>query len=242
MADTVTDPLEKAVLSGAIFAGPDPEGEEPRRTPDHSDFEDDDGVGPSAGFAEQSNAAPGSSNGPVKTTKGQSHNTGVKGVLADYRNRNNGKGSTAGHKKKNGTRTIRKGVKGLTIETEEGNESTDSLDDLLAEADGLSDGGEQDARDAYRRKRIEEMKMMGSQERRTNATQERYGHLREIGQDQFIKAIEDKSAHCVMVHVYDIVSLDVLHSSTRTARLIDAFKLSVYSIMLCPEHTPHKSC
>jgi len=195
MADNVTDPLEKAVLSGAIFAGPDPEGEEPHRPGDDSDFDSDDGE--AAGFPGVSNGAASMPSGPVKTTKGQSHNTGVKGVLADYRNRNNDKPSSSN---KN-TTTTRKAFKGLSVG--KGAESDNGLSD--SSSAGLSDS-EQDARDAYRRKRMEEMKLMGSEERRINSSQQKFGHLREVGQSQFIKAVEDRNALCVVVHVYDPVS------------------------------------
>lgn len=197
MADNVTDPLEKAVLSGAIFAGPDPEGEEPYRAADDSDFDSDDAG--ASGFPGVTNGGtapmPG---GPVKTTKGQSHNTGVKGVLADYRNRNN---ETPFTSSKNG-KPSSKAFKGLSV-----SQSRKDVDAELSDSSslGLSDS-EQEARDAYRRKRMEEMKLMGSQERRTNSTQQTFGHLREVGQSQFIKAIEDRTALCVVVHIYDPVS------------------------------------
>lgn len=196
MADNVTDPLEKAVLSGAIFAGPDPEGEEPYRPAEGSDSDsNDEGA---AGFAGAANG--GSSSmpaGQVKTTKGQSHNTGVKGVLADYRNRNNDAPSSSSKNGKSGKATLR----GLSISQSKKDEDAELSD---SSSFGLSDS-EQEARDAYRRKRIEEMKLMGSQERRENSTQQRFGHLREVGQSQFIKAVEDRNAVCVVVHVYDPV-------------------------------------
>lgn len=196
MADTVTDPLEKAVLSGAIFAGPDPEGVEPHRPADDSDFDSDD-AGP-AGFPGGPGGAGGSMpSGPVKTTKGQSHNTGVKGVLADYRNRNNDRSQASGKQ----TSTVRSGVKSMSI-----NDTKASSGDLSdSSSAGLSDS-EQHARDAYRRKRMQEMTLMGSQERRANGSEQpKFGHLREVGQSQFIKAIEDRDALCVIVHVYDPV-------------------------------------
>lgn len=195
MADSVTDPLEKAVLSGWIFAGPDPEGEEPRRLAEDSDIDsDDDGVpGFSVGEAHQGSASLPS--GPIRTTKGQSHNTGVKGVLADYRNRNNDKPPPSGRNDK----LTSKAFRGLSV-----SQAAKDSNAELSESSSLgSSDGEQEARDAYRRKRMAEMKLMGSQERRANSTRQRFGHLREVGQSHFIKAIEDRNALCVVVHVYD---------------------------------------
>ena len=206
MADNVTDPLEKAVLSGAIFAGPDPEGEEPHRQASDDDFDSDDGGPGAAGFPGVAGGGPASMpSGPVKTTKGQSHNTGVKGVLADYRNRNNDKPSTTTSSKSPNAHS-----KATFKSTAFRRRSKDSNAELSDSSSlGLSDS-EQDARDAYRRKRIEEMKLMGSEERRSSSLQQKFGHLREVGQSQFIKAIEDRHALCVVVHVYDPVSLLLL--------------------------------
>lgn len=199
MADSVTDPLEKAVLSGAIFAGPDPEGKEPHRPVSDDDLDSDNGDAtgfPGAGSTTGTSSMPA---GPVKTTKGQSHNTGVKGVLADYRNRNNDKASPSPGKQLNKTT---KAFKSLSTSSRRHNNDAELSDDSSLE--GLSEG-ENEARDAYRRKRMEEMRLMGSSERREEASRQRFGHLREVGQSQFIKAVEDNSAHCVIVHVYDSV-------------------------------------
>ena len=195
MAETVTDPLEKAVLSGAIFAGPDPDGPERRangeRDSDHdkassgndgeADDDDDDDLDSEYGIVPPSEMPSG---GPVRTTKGQSHNTGVKGVLADYRNRNNPQWR------------------------QEGN--AQSAENDLDESDG-----EQEAREAYRKQRIQEMMKMGSTERAETIGGPRYrakfGQLREVGQEQFLKATEAQDGVMVIVHVYSPVST-VLHS------------------------------
>lgn len=200
MADNVTDPLEKAVLSGAIFAGPDPEGEEPYRPASDDDFDSDDGdaTGFPGADGSDSQSMP---SGPVKTTKGQSHNTGVKGVLADYRNRNNGKTSSPSRKE---TSRTRKAFKSMSTSTRN-NDNDEGLPDSSLSAD-LSEG-ENEARDAYRRKRMEEMRLMGSSERQENTSRHKFGHLREVGQSQFIRAVEDRAAQCVVVHVYDSVRL-----------------------------------
>lgn len=204
MADTVTDPLEKAVLSGAIFAGPDPEGEEPHRPASDDDF-DSDNDGARTATAGGGNDASSSSypSGPVQTTKGQSHNTGVKGVLADYRNRNN---LTNGSSSTDTSRT-RKAFKGLSVNSRNGGNTAEVSDDLSDASSAELSDAEQEARDAYRRKRMEEMRLMGSSERRTDPSRQRFGHLREVGQSQFIKAVEDRSAQCVVIHVYDHVRL-----------------------------------
>lgn len=190
MAETVTDPLEKAVLSGALFAGPDPDGPERRANgqPDsdddhHNDAvngseqdDDDDDDDSGLGFLPPNEVSNSSSvNGPVRTTKGQSHNTGVKGVLADYKNRNN------------------------PSWRQDGNDS-DNQDD-----------GEREAREAYRKKRIAEMMQMGSNERSDTISGPRYkgkfGQLREVGQDQFLRATEAQDGTLVIVHVYSDVSM-----------------------------------
>lgn len=220
MADNVTDPLEKAVLSGAIFAGPDPEGEEPHRPADDSDFDSDDGG--AATFPGVGSGGPYIPSAPVKTTKGQSHNTGVKGVLADYRNRNNDKPSSSSK----ATKTSQKAFKGLSL-----NKNAERKGELSdSSSTGLSDS-EQEARDAYRRKRMEEMKLMGSDERRTNSSQQKFGRLREVGQNQFIKAVEDRNALCVVVHVYDPVSKHPSSTNRPKATYSIPSVLSVHTLM-----------
>lgn len=233
MADNVTDPLEEAVLSGAIFAGPDPEGEEPYRQASDDDFDSDDGGPGAAGFpGGGAGGGPSMPSGPVKTTKGQSHNTGVKGVLADYRNRNNDKPSTSSKSPKAPSKAAFKN-------NAFGKRSKDSNTAELSDSSslGLSDS-EQDARDAYRRKRIEEMKQMGSEERRTSSSQQKFGHLREVGQSQFIKAIEDRNALCVVVHVYDPVSLSKISPqwSSQTHSLLTPVPQSIPSCLVINAH------
>lgn len=245
MSDTVTDPLEKAVLSGAIFAGKNPDGEEPHRTPSNSDIEDNDIDTEQAdgGFAAPTAATNGggSSSAPVTTTKGQSHNTGVKGVLSDYRNRNNHPSN--GNDKSNaaGSKGFRKGFKGLSLTsnsqkhsnfTDTSHELSQSSDDD-GDDDGLSEG-ERDAREAYRRKRIQEMQKTGSGERdavssngRLHQHQQKFGHLREVGQDQFVKATEDRNAQCVLVHIYSPVSLRYPLSLARSNIYLHATMLYV---------------
>jgi len=201
MAQSVTDPLEKAVLSGAIFAGPDPDGAEPRargEANEPSDRANTDDELSLNGDSDDGNAFTHPDElqpnrpGPVRTTKGMSHNTGVKGVLADYRNRN-----TPGYDELG---------KGSAADAEDGGDDDGS-------------DGEREAREAYRRTRLQEMMKMGSSERRDESRQHsgpsngdtvggpryraKFGHLREVGQVGFLKAVEEEAGGAlVVIHVY----------------------------------------
>lgn len=196
MAESVTDPLEKAVLSGALFAGPDPEGREPRRAGSPStseelsltDDEDRGFVPPSEGDLEP---------GPSRKSNGARHRTGPKGVLADYREQQEEKRVEQEHR-------LNKGMDRLYVE------------------DDHDDEEEREALEAYRRQRIAEMKKMGSAERHQandfastgdDNTSIAFGHLREVGQAGFLKAIEETPASVtVVIHVYDPVSNTYLPS------------------------------
>lgn len=254
MASTSTDPLERAVLSGALFAGPDPEGREPDRSRDDDDddytLDDDDGDdvdgAPSdtdIGFVPPSEAAAASSSGAgqlaraTTSRRGQSHNTGVKGVLADYR----ASKQQQQHKQPSRTTASQSITSRLPKDVHNGVEGI-SLSDAAADDDDLdSSEGEREAKERYRRQRMAEMMKMGSGERRdviiaskatgglSHSTKRvngeergtataaagrirhgglgRFGHLREVGQHQFVHATEEAEGVTVVVHVYDPVSV-----------------------------------
>ncbi|GAA5981635.1 hypothetical protein JCM11641_003925 [Rhodosporidiobolus odoratus] len=105
--------------------------------------------------------------------KGQSRNTGVKGVQADYAQHLASK-----HANSNLAQQVRKKMV-------------------------ISLGGEGDEEEAefeeLRRKRLSEMQ--GSGERRGGRT---FGHLREVGMEGFVAAVEDEEkATAVVVHLYE---------------------------------------
>jgi len=241
MAESTTDPLERAVLSGTLFAGPDPEGHEPVRSSEGYKDEDGDGDRDGAhsdgiGFVPPPEAAPPSSSQapPAHTSKGRSHNTGVKGVLADYRNRNN---RTHPHPEGGGMEnpgiskeTLAK-FTNMYLQARDGRQTApgpghpddqEDSDDGLSDLDGGGSEDEREAREAYRKARMREIMKMGSGERKDvkagNAAAHlpRFGHLREIGEHQFVKATEEKAGVVVLVHVYDAVSAGVF---IRVARI-----------------------
>lgn len=110
---------------------------------------------------------------------GAASNTGPKGVLADYHA--NGSGNVSG---------LMAGVGKMKVTQIrlEGEEEDD-------------DGGEEEARERYRRQRVLEMSGSGSQVRRKT-----FGHLREIGVEQFLGAIEGEEEHVpVVLHLYEPV-------------------------------------
>lgn len=227
MPNSTTDPLERAALSGALFAGPDPDGREPRSSgrpssdggDSHNGDEDDkglldDGHGSDGevGFVHPSEA---STAAPASDTmrRGQSHNTGVKGVLADFRQQQREQQS------RNEKHLEKQGLNGRHTTSSRTDANHVGADDL-----DISDD-EAAAINAYRQRRLEEMKLMGSGERasvaqelngplKQNKHAPRFGHLREVGQQGFIRAVEEGAGVYVVVHVYDPVRRTCSCSST----------------------------
>ena len=198
MAHTTTDAVEAAVLSGAIFAGRDPDGSEPHRRSSSSrdssagDSSDDEGIG----FVNPSDATepPGIAS-ETMPTKAMSHNTGVKGVLADYRE----------HQRQDSRQLPSiNALKGRVNPTSNRRTGSAFASSEASSSGELSDG-EQKAKELYRQKRMNEVLKMGSGERRTMHNAPKFGHLREIGQDQFVKATDELEGTTVIVHVYDPV-------------------------------------
>lgn len=119
--------------------------------------------------------------------RGHSRNTGVKGVRADYKEAQRAKQSGNGALNGLAEKVRTKMVVSLDKEEEE--------DDELAE---------------LRRKRLQELQMQGSGERRgSDALGNRvFGHLREVGVEGYVNAVEEEDEDvAVVVHLYERVSL-----------------------------------
>lgn len=122
-----------------------------------------------------------------------------------------------------------------------------------SESDELISDGEREAKESYRRKRMQEMMKMGSSERNGNSnvapagSRAKFGHLREIGQSQFVKAIEEKSDVTVVVHVYDPVSRrysDLMAAADlhpRTDVLYRPPYKRAYPFVMCSTDISHRS-
>ena len=222
------DSLEQAVLSGAIFSGRDPDGPEPRQGRSSSNDGESSVVDSGNRTAQHENDVgfvhpspiPSTSVQPISSSsmsaRTMSHNTGVKGVLADYREQ-----QRQDHRKSqsfvNGaskveTKNISRSAKeqapsGPAFRESSQVSSSDELgDDDDDDDEGVSEG-EQEAKRLYKRKRMDELFKMGSGERQNTRKTPRFGHLREIGQHQFVKATEEKGGTIVVVHVYDSVGI-----------------------------------
>ncbi|KAI5476637.1 hypothetical protein MNV49_007415 [Pseudohyphozyma bogoriensis] len=130
-------------------------------------------------------------------------NTGPKGVLADYQAR-----GTIGN-------TNNTGPKGVLADYQ-GNQSTlaqgmrfVSLSDAVEPQEEEED--DVDEVEAWRAKR--RLELMGSGERRSS--RKTFGHLREIGMDQFLSAVEEEDPEvAVVLHLYEpgIEACHVLNS------------------------------
>ncbi|BGP40718.1 hypothetical protein JCM10449v2_004680 [Rhodotorula kratochvilovae] len=112
--------------------------------------------------------------------RGESRNTGVKGVRADYREH-------------------------MAQQREQG--AADMLAQqaqrkmVISLADDARDADEDDELDALRRRRIAEMKGSGERVVRGGRT---FGHLREVGMEQFVQAVEDEADEtAVVVHLFE---------------------------------------
>ncbi|ORY87461.1 hypothetical protein BCR35DRAFT_317717 [Leucosporidium creatinivorum] len=158
---------------------------------------------------------------PAPLRKGGASNTGPKGVLADYAAR---QASTGGL---GATNTGPKGVlsdwrgsqaasaeealRNLSLGFVSSNGTVVRLDqeeDPLSEDEEEEVGGEgeEQARERYRAKRLRELK--GSGERGgvsgPGVRRRHFGHLREIGMDQFLSAVEDEEEDvAVVLHLYE---------------------------------------
>lgn len=149
--------------------------------------------------------APAREPAPLRSSGGKgSSNTGVKGVRADYREFQESRNQDA---------TTGKGLakqmgKKLMISLED-----DAEEDQLGSIDE-----DQAALEKYRQQRMRELQ--GSGERGLNSyggEKKVFGHLREIGVEQFLNAVEGETDDvAVILHLYEPVSLYcllIVHSS-----------------------------
>ncbi|GAA5851681.1 hypothetical protein JCM8547_001172 [Rhodosporidiobolus lusitaniae] len=161
----------------------------PTRSPSHSDDEEEGekGGGAGGGFSAidpnppRGGTMPSRPAGGGRAAKGGSRNTGVKGVQADYREHMANQGQGA----KGQPQPV--GRKKMVI----------SLD-----GDGAGKQ-EEDELEELRRKRLAELQ--GSSERPGGAGGARtFGHLREVGVEGFVQAVEDEGPNtAVVVHLYE---------------------------------------
>ncbi|GAA6058459.1 hypothetical protein JCM3770_002733 [Rhodotorula araucariae] len=114
-------------------------------------------------------------------SRGESRNTGVKGVRADYHEH-----MAQQRQQSAGDLLVKQAQRKMVI----------SLVDDAREAD------EDDELDALRRRRLAEMQ--GSGERATGRRERTFGHLREVGMEQFVQAVEEEADETpVIVHLYE---------------------------------------
>jgi hypothetical protein len=147
------------------------------------------------------------------TRSGGASNTGPKGVLADWQAANtNGAASQTGPK---GVLTDWRSNQATQAASALAQISLDDVHELGLDEDHLRDAvaevgegelrGEEAAKEAYRRKRLAEMS--GSGQREARARNKTFGHLREIGFDQFLPAVEEEEdSVAVVLHLYEPVS------------------------------------
>ena len=145
---------------------------------------------------------PGAPTNPAPALNSNAHgasNTGPKGVLADY------------HARKNVSRTGPKGV----LADYSGSQAASAasamanlslvIPILNIDEEDDDDDDEGAAIERYRRKRIAEMS--GSGTRGPRRGRKVFGHLREIGMDQFLSAVEEEDPDvAVVLHLYEPVS------------------------------------
>lgn len=147
-------------------------------------------------------------------TGGHANNTGPKGVLADYEARGGGSGNT-GPKGvlsdyRGSTQTAGTALPRHVAELISSTKTVLSLDDSEEDEDedwqiGLDD--DERAKERYRRQRLLEMKGSGERGAPSGRGKRLFGHLREIGIEQFLNAIDDEEPDvAVVLHLYEPVS------------------------------------
>ncbi|GAA5936596.1 phosducin family protein [Sporobolomyces koalae] len=121
---------------------------------------------------------------PLRNNTKQSTNTGVKGVRADYREYQESKNSPA------------------TVAKQMGKKLMISLED---DEDELNRDEDQAALERYRQQRMRELQGSGERGLNSNGSERKtFGHLREIGIDQFLNAVEGESDDvAVVIHLYE---------------------------------------
>lgn len=165
---------------------------------------------------------PSSNNTPMPalnppTRNGGASNTGPKGVLADFKASRTGGASNTGPKgvladwkgneaSKAGRGTLHSAVRGVRVISLDDNEDGEASGEGNQSGGRTAAGEEGEAIERYRRKRMQELS--GSGER--SGKGKMFGHLREIGVDQFLSAIDDEHPDvAVVLHLYEPVSSSI---------------------------------
>lgn len=163
--------------------------------------------------------------------KGGASNTGPKGVLADWaaRQATNGGVGAASNTGPKGVLNDWRGSQAASAEAALKNLSLgfvssngtvvrlDQEEDPESDEEGEGGGGDEElARERYRARRLVELQ--GSGERGgvsgPGARRRHFGHLREIGMEQFLSAVEDEEEDvAVILHLYEPVRLSPCPSS-----------------------------
>lgn len=163
---------------------------------------------------------------PAPVRKGGASNTGPKGVLADWAARqattgglgasNTGPKGVLNDWRGSQAASAEAAMKNLSLGFVSSNGTVVNLDqEEDPESDEEGAGGEEDlAREKYRARRL--MEMQGSGERGgvsgPGVRRRHFGHLREIGMEQFLSAVEDEEEDvAVVLHLYEPVSLLISH-------------------------------
>ena len=142
--------------------------------------------------------APTSAPPPLNANSRGASNTGPKGVLADYNARN-----TVSHTGPKGVLADYSGSQAAAAASAMANMSLVPILTLDGESDE-DDPDEATAIERYRRKRLAEMS--GSGVRGPGRGRKVFGHLREIGMDQFLTAVEEEDPDvAVVLHLYEPV-------------------------------------
>ncbi|KAK4057236.1 hypothetical protein OIO90_001731 [Microbotryomycetes sp. JL221] len=182
-----------------------------QHTDNVDDDDEDENASSSSRFDARDDDAPPRSSftPPLNTTRAGTANTGPKGVLADYHARGHTTANTgpkgvlndwtgnqmasanvaafAGMRLTNGKPG---GLRTVPLEEDDERGSQSNLDE------------EDWAKTQYRKQRIAQMK--GSGERRMARRSRTFGHLREIGIEQFLSAIEEEEQDvAIVMHIYE---------------------------------------
>ncbi|CAG8668113.1 17808_t:CDS:2 [Dentiscutata erythropus] len=180
------DPLVENLLKTSL------DDEDPTRSPhlsDHSDISDDDSSKIDNDFDDSSKS--------FSLLQHGGRQTGPKGVLADHEyhkqyTKQQKAASIAAYNE-------RMSSKALTTTTYREDELNKSLEEDLKDLENISsDEEEKEALKKYREQRLREIK------ENQKLNRKRYGALREISSNQYVKAIDDEAPDvCVIIHLYE---------------------------------------
>lgn len=194
--------LEDLVLSGKLFNGGGLGSSSPRRTPspdaakwpdnnDTDNYSDDDGISRRLPPAAQSNSAGANGDGGVGV--GVPGRTGVKGVIRD---------------RNEAERSARDKRTAEIMELNKNMEKASLTGMTYLEEKALQDGGDEE---------LEEIRFARVRDRgRTgHGAGGRFGHLREVGLEGFLKAVEAEERHVwVVLHLYHSVRFSYMRCLT----------------------------